>query len=147
MKNYPPQKDKRLVWQLLNYWQDCRRDRDFPALSDIDSDAISDLWPHCFILDTREARSYPLFHYLGPDLAKYSGVLLSGRSDWTQTLLDKAVRQFDEALEKRLPVILEDEITLFNGGKLLFRSVILPLSANQVQIDYLLGAANGRVVD
>ena len=147
IKNYPREKDKRLVWQLLNYWQDRRGDRDFPALSDIDSHAIGDLWPHCFVLDTRAVRTYPLFHYLGPELAKYSGVLLSGRSDWTQTLLDKAVGQFDDAVEKRLPVLLEDEMTLFSGGKLLFRSVILPLSADQMDIDYLLGAANGKVVD
>jgi len=147
MTQYPPQKDKRLVWQLLNYWQDCRGDRDFPALSEIDSVAISHLWPHCFVLDTRAAPNFPYFQYLGPELAKYSGVLLSGQTDWNQTLLDKAVGQFNDSIQKRLPVLVEDEMTLFDGAKLLFRSVILPLSDDQDQINYLLGGANGKIAE
>ncbi|HIF10469.1 MAG TPA: PAS domain-containing protein [Sneathiellales bacterium] len=59
---FSPDIDNQLTWQLLNYWQDCRGDRDLPTLSDIDSDAIGQLWPHCFILDTRNAHSFPYFH-------------------------------------------------------------------------------------
>lgn len=145
MEHYPREKDKRLVWQLLNYWQDRRGTRDFPSFSDIDPEAIDHLWPHCFVLDTVATSSFPYFHYLGPELAKYSGVMLSGQSDWTQTLLDKAVGQFNEAVQKRLPVLVEDEMTLFDGGELLFRSVLLPLSDDQKTINYLLGAANGKI--
>lgn len=137
----------RLVWQLLNYWQECRGDRDFPSLADIDPDAISHIWQQCFVLDARASSNFPYFQYLGPELAKYSGVLLSGQSDWNLTLLDKAVSQYNEAIEKRLPVIVEDEMTLFDGGKLLFRSVILPLSDDQNKINYLLGGANGKIAD
>lgn len=147
MNNFSREKDKRLVWQLLNYWQDCRGTRDFPSLSDIDPEAIDHLWPHCFVLDTVAASNFPYFNYLGPELAKYSGILLSGQSNWTQTLLDKAVDQFNEAVEKRLPVIVEDEMTLFDGGQLLFRSVLLPLSDDQKTINYLLGGANGKIKD
>jgi hypothetical protein len=71
--------------------------------------------------------------------------LLSGQKDWNQTLLDKVVGQFNEVIEKRLPVLVEDRMTLFDGDKLLFRNVILPLSSDQKQIDYLLGGANGKI--
>ena len=147
MNQYSQGKDRRLVWQLLNYWQDCRGSSDFPSLSDIDHHKIESMWPHCFVLDTIAGRNFPYFQYLGPELAKYSGVLLSGQTDWTQTLLDKAVGQFNEAIEKRLPVLVEDEMTLFDGRKLLFRSVLLPLSDDQQTINYLLGGANGKVRD
>ncbi|HIF10468.1 MAG TPA: hypothetical protein EYQ81_11975 [Sneathiellales bacterium] len=78
-------------------------------------------------------------------MAKYSGILLRGQKDWNQTLLDKAVGQFNEVIEKKLPVLVEDRMTLFDGGKLLFRNVILPLSSDQKQIDCLLGGANGKI--
>ena len=103
--------------------------------------------PHCFILDTVAARNFPYFQYLGPELAKYCGVLLSGQTDWTQTLLDKAVGQFNDAVEKRLPVLVENKMTLFDGRKLLFRSVLLPISDDQQTINYLLGGANGKIRD
>ncbi len=61
------------------------------------------------------------------------------------TLLDKAVRKYREALAQRTTVPTEEELILCNGGTLLFRSVLLPLSDDRVTINFLLGAANGTV--
>jgi hypothetical protein len=54
-------------------------------------------------------------------------------------------RRLIPVIGKKMPVLVEDRMTLFDGGKLLFCSVILPLSSDQKQIDYLLGGANGKI--
>jgi len=40
---------------------------------------------------------------------------------------------------------VEEELTQFDNKKLLFCSVLLPLSDDQETINYLLGAANGTI--
>jgi hypothetical protein len=137
--------ERRLNRRLLKYWEEQRRGRDFPALKDIDPAGIPDLWPSCFVLDTLSNFSIPYFHYFGPNLSRYSGVFLSGKQDWTATLLDHAVFHYRQALEQRRPLLIENVLTLFDGSKLLFRSVLLPCSDDQKTINYLLGAANGKV--
>ena len=135
---------RRLVWRLLTYWEQQRGERDFPALAEIDSQEIEEMWPHCFILDVANFRDFPYFQYLGPSLARYSGVFLSGQ-DWAMTLLRKAVWHYREVLERSAPILVEEELTQYDNQKLLFRSVMLPLSDDQVKINYVLGAANGLV--
>ena len=76
--------ERRLYRHLLTYWQRQRRGRSFPALADIRPQDIGDLWSSCFILDPVSDPHFPCFHYLGPALAKYVGILLSGSSDWTE---------------------------------------------------------------
>ena len=135
---------RRLVWRLLTYWEQQRGERDFPALADVDAKAIEEMWPHCFVLDVANFREFPYFHYLGPSLARYSGVFLSGQ-DWAMTLLRKAVWHYREVLERSAPILVEEELTQYDSQKLLFRSVMLPLSDDQATINYVLGAANGIV--
>ena len=136
---------RRLVGKLLSYWEEKRGSRPHPALHDIDPEEIPELWPSCFILDVANYRDFPYFHYLGPQLARYSGIFLSGRYDWPRTLLKKSVCHYKEALERRTPVLLEDELTQYDNRKLLFRSILLPLSDDGDTINYLLGAANGTI--
>ncbi len=138
--------ERRLVYRILRYWQQQRGARTFPSLDDINPEDIVDLWPSCFVLETQNSVDAPYFQYLGASLAKYSGVFLSGEKDWSLTLLDKATLGFRNAIEKMEPLMLEDEITRFDGTQLLFRSILLPLSDNGEQVDHLLGAANGKIM-
>ena len=71
---------------------------------------------------------------------------LGGKDDWSLTLLDKATHRFQDAMTHRQPVMLEDEIVRYDGTQLLFRSILLPLSDNGETINYLLGAANGKII-
>lgn len=141
-----PGKENRLTYNLLAYWEERRGEREFPSLRDIEPADLEDLWSYCFVLDVRSFVDTPYFHYLGPALAKFSGIFLSGNHDWSSTLLRMAVCHFREALQRRAPVLVEDELTLYDTRKLLFRSTLLPLSENGRDIDFVLGAANGKIV-
>lgn len=143
--SWPAEAERRLTYRLLNYWDVLRGQRPFPALADIDGSKIPELWPWCFVLDTQRTRSTPYFQYLGTDLAKYSGIYLSGEQDWRLTLLDKAASHLDRTLAAREPIIIEDELVRYDGRQLLFRSIMLPLSDDGDAINHVLGAANGRL--
>lgn len=137
------QNQRRLTWRLLNYWEQARGDRDFPALSDIKPEDIEHIWPYCFILEVEDFREFPYFRYLGHSFARYSGIFLCGQHELTHTLLKRAVCHYREAISRGAPVLVEEELTQFDKRKLLFRSVLLPLSEDQKTVSYLLGAANG----
>lgn len=138
--------ERRLVRNLLSYWERRRGEREFPSLQDIDPAEIAELWPSCFVLDTASNHRFPYFRYLGRSLARHSGTFLSGKRDWTLSLLDKAVYRYREAVERREPVLVEEELTLYDGTMLLFRSALLPLSDDQQTINFILGAADGKLV-
>jgi hypothetical protein len=143
--DWPPEAERRLTYRVLHYWESLRGERPFPSLADIENGEVPDFWPWCFVLDTQRDYPTPYFQYLGKDLAKYSGIYLSGKDDWRMTLLDKAAMHLDRTLAGREPILIEDELVRFDGRELLFRSIMLPLSDDGETITHVLGAANGRL--
>ena len=137
--------ERRLVGRMLAYWHILCQGRPFPRLGDIDPLAIGEDWRWAFLLDTDGYRDFPNFRYLGPDLAKYSGIYLAGRDELNTTLLDMATHKLERVFKEGCPLLLEDEVTRFDGAQLMFRAVLLPLSDDGEQINYVLGAANGKV--
>jgi len=139
--------ERRLVGRLLAYWHDLCDGRSFPCLKDLDAERIGDDWRWSFILQTDDHREFPNFRYLGPDLAKYSGIFLAGQDDFTTTLLDVATHKLDRVFREGCPLLMEDVVTRFDGQRLMFRAVLLPLSDDGKNINFVLGAANGRIED
>ena len=62
------------------------------------------------------------------------------------TLLGQATLYWRKVVEKRVPISIGGEFRHRDGRLILYRSIILPLSADERQIDHLLGAANYRAV-
>jgi hypothetical protein len=60
------------------------------------------------------------------------------------TLLEQAVGICDEVLARKVPITRGGEFEHVQGGTVLYRSIILPLSEGQGPIDFLLGAANSK---
>jgi hypothetical protein len=139
--------ERRLNQRVYGRWSEHCQPGRFPAPGDIRAEDLGEDWDSCFILDARGDHGYPKFAYLGRRLAKFSGVFLSGRQDWNRTVLDKATEQVAQVLKSGGPVLCDDELTLYDGRRLLFRSVLLPLSADGIAITHLLGAANGKLCE
>jgi len=139
--------ERRLVGRLLAYWHKLCDGRSFPSLRDIDPETVGSDWRWSFLLETSDHREFPNFVYLGPDLARYSGVFLAGQDTFTNTLLDVATHKVDRVYRDGCPLLMEDVVTRFDGQRLMFRAVLLPLSDDGSSINYVLGAANGRMED
>lgn len=139
--------DLRLVQRTLAHWQEWRLGGEFPRRADIDEDVFGDDWKDCFILDCQAKHPFPVFERIGSSLAKFSGIFLSGASDWTETLLDKATDHVGEVFETRDAVLIEEVLKRFDGERLAFRCILLPLSDDGVTITHVLGSANGKLLD
>ncbi len=140
-------KERRLVGRLLAYWHHLCEGRDFPALVDIDPAQIGDDWRWSFILDTAAYREIPNFSYIGPDIAKYSGIYLSGQDSFTSTILDLATHRLSRVFAEGCPLLIEDDVVRFDGKRLMFRAVLLPLSDDGKTINFVMGAANAKLED
>jgi hypothetical protein len=139
--------ERRMVGRLLAYWHERKGERRFPRLTDIEPDTVGNDWRWAYILDTAGGHPFPNFVYLGPSLCRYAGVFLGGKREWATTLLDKATSQLDRVLAEGHPRVLDDEVRRYDGARLMFRAVLLPLSDDGITINYVLGAANGKLVD
>ena len=139
--------ERRLNRRIYAYWDALRGRSKFPSPLDVNGAELGEDWQNCFVLDISANFGFSKFDFLGGELAKFSGVFLSGRNDWTSTVLDKATGHVAKVLKTEGPVLCDDELVLFDGRVLLFRSVLLPLSRDGERITHLLGAANGKLAD
>lgn len=139
--------ERRLVVRLLQYWRGLADDG-FPREAEIDSQTIADIWPYCALLDTEGKETDPEFLYVGAQFATGAADLTRQRlsSALPNTLLSQGLSYFGQVLTRKAPISFGGEFTDAAGVKILYRSVILPLSKHGVSISGLLAAANCRPV-
>jgi len=138
-----------MVVRLLQYWRGLGSDIRIPSRSGIDPKAIPDMWPNCAILDVDGKETDPEITYIGSELTAHAGADLSGRklsSVPADTLVSTGFSYFGQVLAKKAPITFGGEFTDSRGVTILYRSIILPLSADGTRIDRLLAAANCREV-
>ncbi|MEX2009316.1 MAG: hypothetical protein WEC41_03905 [Dongiaceae bacterium] len=134
--------------RLLAYWDHMRGERRLPAAEDIDVSVIGDDWPWCALLDAAADPGQYRFIYVGEHLRPADWVDGGSRSlaDCPEgTLIRQATCYVERVRDKRAPVSVSGR---FAAGEraFLYRSIILPLSADGVVIDSLLAGANFREI-
>jgi hypothetical protein len=143
----PPEVERRLVLRLLGHWRPLCGGRDFPARADLDPSLMPDMWPHCFILDVADGAGEPRFRTLGEAIAATQRPSPVGKAVSEiprDSLLGVAVAYVDEVLSKRVPVSRGDEFVSAAGTRILYRSILLPMSDDGLTINAILGAVNCR---
>lgn len=141
--------ERRLVLRILKYWRGLADDDTIPAESSIDPKSISDMWPHCAVLDVSGKETDPVIMFVGTDLAASAGPEPSGKclsQVPADTLLARGLSYYGQVLVKKVPITFGGEFVDHRGVKILYRSIILPLSDDGTTINRLLGAANCREV-
>lgn len=137
--------ERRLTGRVRKTWEACADGR-LPSWSDVRALDLGDDWRSCFAVDLALSDAYPYFIFLGDDLFKLSGVYLGRDGRWESTLIDLAASKMDEAALSRAPASLSDTLRLPGGRRIIFRSVLLPLSDNGSDVTHVFGAANGKGV-
>jgi hypothetical protein len=143
--------ERRLVLRLLAHWRGLRGERAFPSFAALEPAAIADIWPHCFILEPAADGSGLVVGGVGDALDALFGRPLAGRpvaEIAAGSLPFMATGYVDEVLAKRAPVSHGGTFARRDGTRLLYRSILLPMSDDGATIYGLLGAMNCRhVVD
>ena len=139
--------ERRLVLRLLAHWRELCAGRRFPSFADIEPDAIADMWPHCFVLDLAGHEADPVFRYAGTacladDQRSLDGMRVSEIRG--QTLIAKSTAYFLEAANRRVPISRGGEFLKGDEIRVLYRSILLPMSDDGETLCGLFGAANCR---
>ncbi|MHA1109269.1 MAG: PAS domain-containing protein, partial [Alphaproteobacteria bacterium] len=141
--------ERRLVLRLLSHWRTLCGERELPSFAELDPAQMPDMWDDCLVLDVAGYQDNPVFRSIGPDLTAYAGMDLINRhvTDAPQnTLLAVSVSYAAEVLRKCVPISRGGEFFKPDGVRVLYRSILLPMSDDGETVSGLLGAANCREV-
>ena len=141
--------ERRLVLRLLGHWRVLCGERRFPSFADLDPAEIPDIWRNSFVLELSGDRGAPVFRAMGDDMTAESGASLIDHpiaSAPEGTLAAMATAYVEEVLAKGVPVSRGGEFTREDGTRVLYRSILLPMSDDGETISGILGAANSRDV-
>lgn len=125
------------------YWEDLRKGRPFPRESEIDPDAINDIWESCFLISNDDVtrRIGYRYSFLGRDLLGAFGDDVTNH-DAALRLLSTArvpnARKFDEVLHNKHPVIDEASFVNLMGMHVRYRACLLPLGNNN-EVTHIIG--------
>ena len=147
--NMPMDLHHRSHEQLNVYWEALRGDRPFPRESDIDPDAIAEIWESCFLISNDDVtrRIGYRYSFLGSDLLGAFGDDITNH-DAALRLLSTArvpnARKFDQVLSEKIPVIDESEFVNLMGMNIRYRACLLPLGLDDGQITHIIGCMRWR---
>lgn len=145
----PKGMERRLVLRLLSYWRELCGEQEFASFADVDPANIPDMWDNCLVLDVTGHQENPVFRSIGLELATLVDVDLIDRhvTEAPQnTLVSVAVAYAGEVLRKQVPISRGGEFFKPDGIRVLYRSILLPMSDDGETVSGLFGAANCREV-
>jgi hypothetical protein len=145
----PQGMERRLVLRLLSHWRMLCDDRDYPSFFDLDPSAIPAMWKDCFVLEIFADGSEPRFRAMGDALAADVDFSLIDRPISMapeKSLPGVAISFLEEVLRKGVPISRGDEFYKDHGTKVLYRSILLPMSDDGDTVTGILGAVNCREV-
>jgi hypothetical protein len=140
-----PQQRLRINVILREYWEKLRGTRPFPPESDIDQDALADIWDSCFLIKVVRSGPTPSgfrYEYLGAKLVDAFGGDVTNQ-EISARLIDSAspplVRRFEKVATEGVPDLDEAEFVNKRGMAIKYRSCILPLGKEPGKVDFIIG--------
>ncbi|MGQ0661990.1 MAG: PAS domain-containing protein, partial [Pseudomonadota bacterium] len=141
--------ERRACSRALEWWREMAAPRPYPARAQVTAKSAAELWDHLFVVRVAGAPKDYSFEQAGPVLRAALGVDPTGRK--VANALPRAIRSrflhFQKlAASLKNPLYVAGKWTREDGEEVLYRSVFLPLSDDQRDINYLLGAFSFRTV-
>jgi len=141
--------ERRMHVRAYNYWVSLLRDRPFPSIRDIDPASLADFGPHSVLLDFSSDPGNPTIAFLGAALREECGLDHSiervadvpGRS-----LLSRLTDHYLQIIANRAPIGFEAEFIGQRGHPTLYRGILMPLSSDSDDIDFVYGVINWKEI-
>jgi hypothetical protein len=137
----------RINEQLMQYWHELKGERPLPLESEINTDALKDIWPSCFLI-TVKPNGFA-YDYLGRDLLEAYGDDLTGR-EITEALLyphpPTLFAKFRDIVNTAIPATDDSEFTNSRGAHVKYRSSVVPFaSRGREGVSFLLGGMRWKL--
>lgn len=136
-------RERRLVLRLLEYWREICGERDMPAAGDVVGASMDDMWDYCFLIDLDGGSGR--FTHFGKWQSEFGGADMTGRAVRElarDTLAERSTRYVDEVCKRAVPITYGGDLTQPDGRRILYRSIMLPLSDDGKTVTGILGGSN-----
>jgi hypothetical protein len=139
--------ERRMHVRAYNYWVSLLGGRPYPSIADLKPERIGDFGPHSVLLDFTSDPSDPEVAFLGPAL-RAECELGAGAQRISQvpsrSLLSRLTDHYMQIIANRAPIGFEAEFLSHKGVNTLYRGILMPLSTNGDQIDFIYGVINWK---
>lgn len=142
--------ERRVNRRLIRYWEEIRGDRQFPAESAVDQQALSDIWASCFLVKVipHANGGYAFrYTYLGRELIEAYGEDFTGADIQSQLEATFGIHLRElllKVMETKRPVSEDLDFTNRKNMVIRYRLCMLPLGPNDDTIQYILGGMRWR---
>lgn len=142
--------ERRDIAFALQYWEELRSERAFPASADVDPARLRELWPFVFIISLADGIDVAAFTYGGEEIARFCGRDRAGPAGeipsgmgaadcFPPPVWDRMKYLFEAVVNEKRPMGASDSFTMRDGNEVIYRSVVMPLSDDDSEVSDLLG--------
>ena len=139
--------ERRMHVRAYNYWVSLLGGRPYPSIADVDPHTIEDFGPHSVLLDFSRNQEDPEIVFLGRALRAECALdnairrisEVPGRS-----LLSRLTDHYLQIIANRAPIGFEAEFVGQRGHNTLYRGILMPLSSDGAEIDFIYGVINWK---
>ena len=136
-------KEKRITFQLYNYWFGLADGCGIPPLTALTPEDIIDYKNNMVLIDLRDPDEEPTLQVIGQLLNEDLGQDLALKSISEiprRTLLSRITDHYMEVLANKSPISFDAEFKNRDREKILYRGILLPFSDDGENINFILGA-------
>ncbi len=136
-------KEKRITFQLYNYWFGLAGDGGIPSLKLLSPEDIAPYKNNMVLIDFRDPDSEPTLQVIGQLLQQDMDrdLTLAGISEIPRrSLLSRITDHYMEVLANKSPISFDAEFINKAREKILYRGILLPFSDDGENINFILGA-------
>ncbi|MFM5918307.1 MAG: hypothetical protein ACKOOL_12360 [Novosphingobium sp.] len=141
------QDERRMQVRAYNHWASLLDNRNFPAIEDLDPDALPDFGPYSVLLDFTGGIENPAIQFLGDKLARECGTdgeITSLADVPARSLLSRITDHYMQILANQAPIGFEAEFVNQREQTILYRGILLPFSSDDDNIDFIYGVINWK---
>ncbi len=142
------QTENRLVGRALSHWEDIRGVRNFPSYADYLDQETPYGDEHIFVISIGDSELSDEIVAAGKKVEEGFGRSPVGRKaiEVIPSSVEKGLSFCRTAARMKKPIADIGHFSNANGSEIWYRSILLPLSSDQVNVDHILGAFSFTVI-
>jgi hypothetical protein len=141
--------ERRMHVRAYNYWVSLLEGRAYPSIRDVDPSNIQDFGPNSVLLDFTEGTDNPGVAYIGRALreeCRIEGDIQHINDVPSRSLLSRLTDHYLQIIANCAPIGFEAEFVSQRGLNTMYRGILMPLSSDGDQIDFIYGVINWKEV-
>jgi hypothetical protein len=139
--------ERRMHVRAYNYWVSLLNGRPYPSIGDVDPHTIEDFGGNSVLLDFSRDPQNPAIAFLGRALRAECDLDKDVHNVGdvpSRSLLSRLTDHYMQILANRAPIGFEAEFMGQRGHPTLYRGILMPLSSNGDEIDFIYGVNNWK---